>query len=329
VPEHMAAAVAKALAHAPEDRWQSVAEMRRALAEKPLSRTQPAPEPASRIEPQPALSAPSQPAVAMAKAAAVAQPVLAPITSRLNFWRGLGLIVLGVVLSGAWWRLAQSLFWDLSFLPFAFIAPLFGILFGPWVGGFTGIVSWSVFFLSIWGVITGDLDAGFLVIPVAGFVFGALPAWLIKDAKKWGLVLVIGVVNSFLWAAIVSLGMCIIYDVWYDFLSIALVALQMALPANAVLLPFFARWLVEGRGRWKAAIGCGVGVNLVWVAINAGWMLGNFLDWDFGSVALDQILEVAGYALLRDLPAVLLVPLIAFWLAGSVRRWRLYWRDYH
>jgi hypothetical protein len=174
------------------------------------------------------------------------------------------------------------------------------------------------------------LDAGFLVIPVAGFVFGALPAWLIKDAKKWGLVLVIGVVNSFLWAAIVSLGMCIIYDVWYDFLSIALVALQMALPANAVLLPFFARWLVEGRGRWKAAIGCGVGVNLAWIATNAGWMLANFLGWDFGSpVALDQILEVAGYALLRALPAVLLVPLIAFWLAGSVHRWRLYWWDYH
>jgi hypothetical protein len=168
-----------------------------------------------------------------------------------------------------------------------------------------------------------------LVIPVAGFVLGALPAWLIKDAKKWGLVLVIGVVTSFLWAAIVGLGMCAIYDVWYDFLSIALVALQMALPANVVLLPFFACWLVEGQGRWKAALGCGIAANLAWVAIDAGWMLGNFLDWDFRWVAFGHILEVAGYALLRALPAVLLVPLIAFWLAGSVRRWRLYWRDYH
>jgi hypothetical protein len=63
--------------------------------------------------------------------------------------------------------------------------------------------------------------------------------------------------------------------------------------------------------------------------INAGWMLGNFLDWDFGWVDINQILEVAGFALLRALPSVLLVPLVAFWLAGAVRRRGLYWQDNH
>lgn len=322
VPEHVSSVLAKALAHASEDRWQSVTEMRWALAEKPL--------PESMSEPLPAVGAPMQPAVTVAKAAdVVAQPTSKPIPFLLSILRGLGLIVLGSVLSGAWWGLTQSLFWDISFLPFAFIASLFGILFGPWVGGFTGLVSWSVFFLSIWEAIVGDLDAGFLVVPVAGFMFGALPAWLIKDAKKWGLVLGIGVAISFLWTAIISLWMCAVYDAWYDFFSIALVTLQMALPANVVLLPFFARWLVAGHGRWKAVIGWGIAVNLAWVMINAGWMLGNFLDWDFGWVDINQILEVAGFALLRALPSVLLVPLVAFWLAGAVRRRGLYWQDNH
>lgn len=345
VPERVAAAVAKALAHASEDRWQSVAEMRRALTEKPVPTPQPVSEPQPEPEPLPAVSAPPQPAVAVAKAAVVAQPVSTPTASRLNFWRGLGLIVLGVVLSSAWWELARaypfapyglhaySMLWDISFLPFAFIAPLFGILFGPWVGGVTGLVSWSVFFPSIWGAkFEGHFDdlnvVVFLVIPVAGFMLGALPAWLIKDAKKWGLVLGIGAGISFLWAALISLWICTLYSAWYDFLWLAFVFLQMALPANVVLLPFFARWLVDGQGRWKAMLGYGVAVNLAWVVIYVGWMLPDFFGWDFfWWIEIKHILEVAGFALLRALPSVLLVPLIAFWLAGAVRRWGLYWWD--
>jgi serine/threonine-protein kinase len=329
VPEHVAAALAKALAHAPADRWQSVSEMRRVLTEKPLSKPQPLPEPEPEPEPQATVSAPLQSA-AVAKTATVTQPTPMPMASRLNLWRGLGLIVLGVVLSSVWQGLAHALFWDVSFLPFAFIAPLFGILFGPWIGGAIGLVSWSMFFLGIWQAIMGDLDAGILVVPVSGFLLGALPAWLIKDAKKWGLVLVVGALTSFVWAVIIGLWMCIVYDAWYDFLPLAFFALQMALPANVVFLPFFARWLVKGQGRWKAAIGYGAAVNLTWVAINTAWKLADFLEWDFGPrIGADQILEVAGYVLLRALPAVLLVPLIAFWLAGSVRRWGLYWRDSH
>jgi hypothetical protein len=331
VPEYVADALAKALAHDPVDRWQSVAEMRQALVEKPLPEPEPVPMPEPEPEPEPklAVSAPLQPAAATAKAVASPAPFV-QIVSRLNLWRGLGLIVLGVVLSSAWWGVVYALFWDVSFLPFAFIAPLFGILFGPWVGGGVGLVSWTIFFLGIWNAVAGDLDAGVLVVPVAGFVFGALPAWLVRDAKKWGLVLGVGVAISLLWAAILALGMCAIYDAWYDFLSLSFFALQIVLPANVILLPFFARWLVEGQGRWKAAIGYGIGINLVWAVINAGWILGNFVGWEFGPhIDSDLALEAVGRALLRALPTVLLVPLIAFLLAGSVRRWGLYWRDSH
>ncbi len=268
------------------------------------------------------------------------EPLSKPITSRLNRWRGLGLIVLGVALSSAWWELARaypfapyalhvhSLSWDTTFLPFAFIAPLFGILFGPWVGGGTGLVSWSVFFSSIW--VVGDMGVAFLVIPVTGFMLGALPAWLIKDANKWGLVLGVGAGINFLWALIIDLWICAAYDAWYDFLWLTFFILQMTLPANVVLLPFFARWLVNGQGRWKAVLGYGIAVNLVWVVINTGWMLPEFYGWDFWWwIGIEHILKAAGFELLRALPSVLLVPLVAFWLAGAVRRWGLYWWDYH
>jgi tRNA A-37 threonylcarbamoyl transferase component Bud32 len=322
VPEHVAATVAKALAHASEDRWQSVAEMRRALAGKPLFKPQPTPEPG----PRPTLSAPPQPAVAVAKAAAVVQPISTPTTSRLNFWRGLGLVLLGIAfpaleaLVSRWVEDEFGFPWRSSV--FAFVGPLFGILFGPWVGGLTGALGWSLAF----GFVEFPTDL-IPLIAVAGFTMGAVPAWLARDAKKWGLVIGAGFVASLLWAAIFPLGIGILHGDW--FLAPEDFARQFFLvfPANVALLPFLARWLVGDRD-WKAALGVGGGVSLLWAALATVSEL-VFVSviyrepfmwcWDFFGNAVMMILPVS----------IVLVPLVAFWLTGSVRRWGLYWRDYH
>jgi hypothetical protein len=322
VPEHVAAALAKALAHAPEDRWQNVAEMRRALAEKPLPKPQPTPEPEAR----PAVSAPPQPALAVAKAAVVVQPTSTPSASRLNFWRGLGLLLLGTgfpvleALVSRWLEDELGFPWRSSV--FAFVGPLFGILFGPWVGGLTGALGWSLAF----GMIEFPADL-IPLIAVAGFVMGAVPAWLVRDARKWGLVVGVGFVASLLWAAVFPLGIGILHGDWFLALEDFARQFFLVFPANVALLPFLARWLVGDRD-WKAALGVGGGVSLLWAVLTT---VSEFVFvsvvyrepfvwyWDFFGNAVMMILPVS----------IVLMPLIAFWLAGSVRRWGLYWRDYH
>jgi hypothetical protein len=98
-------------------------------------------------------------------------------------------------------------------------------------------------------------------------------------------------------------------------------SLVMVLPANLVLLPFFARRLVEGTGKWWAVLGIGIAASLSWVVLaTVGWCIVHH-DWPwFWDLALSALIPI--------LPViVILVPLLAFWLGGAVRRWGLYWRD--
>jgi serine/threonine-protein kinase len=321
VPEHVALALAKALAHAPEDRWQSVAEMRRALTEKPLSQSIPTPEP----EPQATVSAPPQPVVAVAKAA-VAQPASKPVASRLNFWRGLGLVLLGSgfpvleALVSRWIEDEFGFTWTSSV--FAFVAPLFGILFGPWVGGLTGALGWSLVF----GFVEFPTDLIPLIV-VAGFVMGAVPAWLVRDARSWGLVIGVGFFASLLWAAVFPLGIGILHGEWSLALEDFARQFFLVFPANVALLPFLARWLVGDRD-WRAALSVGFGVSLLWAVLVTAE------EFAFVSIFYQEPFawywDLFGKNIMIILPVgIVLVPLIAFWLAGSVRRWGLYWRDYH
>jgi tRNA A-37 threonylcarbamoyl transferase component Bud32 len=328
VPEHVAAAVAKALAHAPEDRWQSVVEMRRALTGKPLPKPQPTPEP----EPEPAsesqitVGAPLQPATVAATPVAAVPPVSAQTVSHLDFWRGLGLVLLGTAfpaleaLVSRWVEDEFGFFWASSV--FAFTAPLFGVLFGPWVGGLAGAFGWSLVF----GLIEFPADL-IPLIAVAGFIMGALPAWLARDARKWGLVIGVGFVASLLWAAIFPLGIGILHGDWSPALGDFARQFLLVFPANVTLLPFLARWLIGDRD-WKTVLGVGGGVGLLWAVLaTAGELV--FVSaihhepfvwyWDLFGKNVMTILPVG----------VVLMSLIAFWLAGAVRRWGLYWRDYH
>jgi hypothetical protein len=325
VPQHVAGAIAKALAHDPDDRWQSVREMRQTLAAVPSPAPMPIP---TKQQPRPAVSVSPQPAAAAVQEATIVavQPVPTPTASRLNFWRGMGLVLLGMafpVLEALVSRWAEDRFgfpWTSSV--FAFVGPLFGILFGPWVGGLAGALGWSLAF----GLVEFPADA-IPLIAVAGFIMGAVPAWLVRDARNWGLVIGVGIVASLLWAAIFPLGIAILHDAWFHALEDLLRQFMLVFPANVTLLPFLARRLVD-RGDWKVTIGIGVGASLLWAVLVVVGELA-FISivhevpfmwhWEFFGKTAMIILPVG----------VVLLPLVAFWLAGSVRRWGLYWRDYH
>lgn len=235
VPADVADAVMKALADDPADRWQSIAEMKMALTKQPPPKPKPARRPKVSPVPQPAAAAAAQ------VGGAAAQPVPVPVGSRLNLWRGLGLILLGAALYGGGLWLSMEMLWeyvDFSLVPLAFLPALFGVLFGPWVGGFTGALGPLVL-----GVLTEDFETGFIFAPSA-FAMGALPGLMVKDARNWKTVVGAGIVASGVQALGIAATVGILDEYWGDFWEITVQMLISLLPANILLLPLFARWLV-------------------------------------------------------------------------------------
>lgn len=242
VPAHLADAVMKALSDNPAGRWQSVAEMGEALTEQPLPKPKSAPRSKSRQRPK--VSPVSQPAAAAAQAggAAVPQPIPVPTVSRLNFWSGLGLVLLGAALHGGVAGITAEVLWDYVDSPlalFAFIPALFGALFGPWVGGFAGVLGSLV-----WDALMGEFWSGSGGIALSHFALGMLPGLMVKDARNWKTVLRTGVAASVVYALAVSAVVGILEEWWYDFWHIAVRVLIPTLPSNVLLLPLLAHWLV-------------------------------------------------------------------------------------
>ncbi|MEA3341609.1 MAG: protein kinase, partial [Chloroflexota bacterium] len=239
-PAHLADAIMKALADDPADRWQSVAEMRAALTQGA------APRPGS----WPRISQAAQPAAAAASAgqAAVAQPAAAFAGSRLNFWYGLGLVILGAALDGAGWWLKLDLFRsyvELPLAPLAFIPPLFGVLFGPWLGGSVGVLG----FLA-WGALTGQLWPDWWGLALCSFALGLIPGLMVKEARNWKAVIGAGILASVVWALGVATVISATNGLWDIFWGFAQNELIAVLPPNLLLLPLFARWLVGPARRW-------------------------------------------------------------------------------
>jgi hypothetical protein len=161
-------------------------------------------------------------------------------------WRGLGLTLLGAVLyfgGDIVYRMMGT------FSPFAFIPSLFGVLFGPWVGGFAGALGAVVG--SVFRRLPWSLPLGF----IGPFALGMLPGLMVKDARNWKEVLgagaVAGVISALLIA--VSYGILLVYHGYYEYYSFAEYVgpeLIAQLPSNIFLLPLFARWLVGPVRRW-------------------------------------------------------------------------------
>jgi hypothetical protein len=119
--------------------------------------------------------------------------------------------------------------------------------------------------------------------------------------------------------------MGVVHRAWPDFLYIARDALLLILPANLALLPYFAHGLIADNRRWYVLLGIGVGLSAVWVGLAA--LVDPVRNQALPRVWGPVFWEMARFAVIAVLPvAVIFVPLLAFWLGGSVRRAGLYWR---
>lgn len=173
------------------------------------------------------------------------RPASQPPVSRLNFWwRGLGLTLLGVVLYGGgnWVMIMLVLSGlELPVWPPEFIPSLFGVLFGPWVGGFAGALGSLVSH-----VLTGRLRPVSWGGALALFALGMLPGLIVKDARNWKAVLGAGVVAGLVYSLVTAATYGIVHGNWGVIGS----ALSAVLPLNILLLPLLARWLVGPVRRW-------------------------------------------------------------------------------
>jgi len=231
VPVHVSDCVMKALADDPADRWQSAAEMRSALTQES------APQPGSR----PRISQAAQPA-AMAAASTVAPSVAAPAGSRLNFWRGLGLVLLGAALQGVGLWLNSAIlrnYASFPLSPLAFIPSLFGVLFGPWIGASVGVLG----FLAP-SALTGQLWPDWWGLALCSFALGLLPGLMVKEARNWKAVIGAGILASVVWALGVATVISATNGLWDIFWGFAQNELIATLPPNLLLLPLLARWLI-------------------------------------------------------------------------------------
>ncbi len=252
VPIHVADAVMKALLDDPAGRWQSVTEMKATLTRHPITQPEPAPAIHQPPPPQRHSSSTTQPkmipslgpalAAASSPEATGPQPIPAPITSHLNFQRRLGLTLLGATLYSAATWLAGKMLWQYDFPILAFfvcIPTLFGVLFGPWVGGLSGVLG-----LLAWNVLVGAPLPLALLLALGHGVPGLLSGSLVKDAQNWKTVLGASIVASGAYILVASATLITIEGQWGDFWHLASRLLIATLPGNIVILPLLARWLV-------------------------------------------------------------------------------------
>jgi hypothetical protein len=236
VPGHVADAVMKAVSDDPADRWQNIKDMKRALLTVPKPQPDPAPRPRPPVSPTPksAVATPARP---------TPTPQPAPKPSRLSLGCGTWLMLVGATLFGVgqWYTRNLDYVWGFFFPPalFAFIPALFGILFGPWIGGFAGTLgSLALIFIPRIG-----FESSFAVA-LSAFALGMLPGLMVKNARNTSSVIWAGILASGMYALAIATVTSIINGFWGDFWHIVRQFLIAALPLNFLLLPLLARWLV-------------------------------------------------------------------------------------
>jgi len=123
--------------------------------------------------------------------------------------------------------------------PAAFIAPLWGILFGPWVGGLAA---------GIGNTFISDVLAGWLGVGGVGgfwgnFFMGFIPGYFVKDPKNWKQVV--------FWSAVGTLVCAFCVGGWIALMGYApfevlfTTVLVVDIPPNVVLTPIAAALLID------------------------------------------------------------------------------------
>ncbi len=159
----------------------------------------------------------------------------------------IALAIIGGVLYGL--GAFSTMSWAVGFItlrPFAFIAVVWGVLFGPWVGGIAAVIGNT--FIS--DILAGWFGIGGVGGAVGNFLMAFIPGLLVTNPKNWkGIILWGGVVGTLLCALCV--GGWIALMGFAPFMTLFTTVLISDVPPNVILAPIVAAWLyplVKRRG---------------------------------------------------------------------------------
>ena len=143
----------------------------------------------------------------------------------------------------------STMSWAIGFItlrPFAFIAVLWGVLFGPWVGGLAALIGNT--FIS--DILAGWFGIGGVGGAVGNFLMAFIPGLLVSHPKNWkGVALWGGIVGTLVCA--VCVGGWIALMGFAPFITLFTSVLIADIPPNLILAPIIAGWVfsrVQKRG---------------------------------------------------------------------------------
>lgn len=158
----------------------------------------------------------------------------------------IALTIIGAVLYGL--GAFSTMSWAIGFItlrPFAFIAVVWGVFFGPWVGGIAALIGNT--FIS--DVLSGWFGIGGVGGAVGNFLMAFIPGLLVYNAKNWKAVAFWGVIATLI--AAVCIGGWIALMGFSPFLTLFTSVLIADIPPNLILAPIVCVWLfkrVKARG---------------------------------------------------------------------------------
>lgn len=159
----------------------------------------------------------------------------------------IALTIIGGVLYGL--GAYSTMSWAIGFItlrPFAFIAVVWGVLFGPWVGGLAALIGNT--FIS--DILAGWFGIGGVGGAIGNFMIAFIPGLLVANARNWKAVA--------LWGGIVGTVVCAVFvGGWIalmgfaPFMTLFTSVLMADIPPNLILAPIVSAWLfkrVQARG---------------------------------------------------------------------------------
>jgi energy-coupling factor transport system substrate-specific component len=165
----------------------------------------------------------------------------------------IALTIIGGVLYGL--GAYSTMTWAVGFItlrPFAFIAVVWGVLFGPWVGGLAALIGNT--FIS--DILAGWFGIGGVGGAVGNFLMAFIPGLLVSHPKNWKSVV--------LWAFVGTLVCALCVGGWIalmgfaPFITLFSTVLISDIPPNLILAPIISSWLfkrVQARGLyWRDRI---------------------------------------------------------------------------
>ncbi len=159
----------------------------------------------------------------------------------------IALTIIGGVLYGL--GAFSTMSWAVGFItlrPFAFIAVLWGVLFGPWVGGLAALIGNT--FIS--DILAGWFGIGGVGGAVGNFLMAFIPGLLVSHPKNWKSVALWGGIVGTLVCALCVGGWIAIMG-FAPFWTLFSTVLISDVPPNLILAPIISSWLfkrVQARG---------------------------------------------------------------------------------